>query len=349
MIYNINMNLSSQKKLISIFSFVFFIVFIFLFSSHNTQAQNINGGQTRESDVSVDVLPSVPGPNENITINLTSLAVDLDKADITWIVNGKFAYTGKGQKSYKTTTGGVGTTTTIDVAIVINRNSRIDKKIVIQPSEIDVLWEVPDAYVPPFYKGKAMPTSESTLKLIALPNIRNSKGVKTSAGNLVYKWKKNNISLPDQSGYGKNTLTVTTSYFNSKEEISLEATSATENFGAKTNLIIKTLEPKILFYEDNPLSGILFNNALSKGFTLADGETSIIALPYFFTPNDPLDKDIRYTWSINNTKIALPPKINELVVKKGASTGTAKITLQIQNNLKLFQDATNTLFVTLGK
>ena len=41
------------------------------------------------SDVVAEIVPEIPSPNEQVTIKLTSYAIDLNSSLITWKVSGK--------------------------------------------------------------------------------------------------------------------------------------------------------------------------------------------------------------------------------------------------------------------
>ena len=36
-----------------------------------------------------------------------------------------------------------------------------------------LLWQANDSYVPPFYKGKALPGADTKIKIVAMPEIRS--------------------------------------------------------------------------------------------------------------------------------------------------------------------------------
>jgi len=80
---------------------VFFLVTVFLFFSFYTPAL----AQARDSDVSVAVNPETPGPNQDVILTLTSFAVDLDKAQISWRLNSQLGLLGIGRKSFTFKTG----------------------------------------------------------------------------------------------------------------------------------------------------------------------------------------------------------------------------------------------------
>jgi hypothetical protein len=64
-----------------------------------------------------------------------------------------------------------------------------------------LLWQANDAYVPPFYKGKALLTEGSDVKIVAMPEIKSGSGT-INPKNLTYSWKKDYTNDPDGSGYG---------------------------------------------------------------------------------------------------------------------------------------------------
>ena len=328
-------------KRVSTLSFflIWFLFFVTLFTfAPSTSAQ------TAESDVTVDISPSIPAPNQNVTITLTSFSLDLNKSTISWKLNGAIKNSSIGAKTFSFTAGNIGTQTTIDIAIIVNSSTRIDKKIIIEPSEVDLLWEAKDSYVPPFYKGKALPASEALIKVTAVPN-GGSKNIDSKS--LVYSWKRNFVSVPDESGYGKSTLSFRTSYLNQNERISLEASGVSQKYGASGDLSVTTSTPKIIFYEDSPLLGIGYNKALNNGYRLSESEATIIAEPYFFSPKNPASNDLTYTWSLNDNKITTPVQKNELVVRGGGQSGRAKVELSIESVPKLFQLAKQYFFIYL--
>ncbi len=71
-----------------------------------------------------------------------------------------------------------------------------------------LLWQADDSYVPPFYKGKAMPSAESSIKVVALPEIRNGSTI-VSVQNMTYSWQKDYNKDVNDSGYGnRNVLSI---------------------------------------------------------------------------------------------------------------------------------------------
>ncbi len=330
--------LSYKFGLFFIFTAITLVSSIFVFK-HNALAQLTN------SDVSVEISPEAPGPFENVTVSLSSFAVDLNKATIQWLVNGQRKPGGTGIKSVSFSTGDIGTKTTINIVIFTSSVNKIEKTVIVEPNQIDLLWEATDSYVPPFYEGKALPASESLIKVVAFPN-GGSKTIKPET--LVYSWKRNFVSAQQESGYGKYYYEFRTSYFNQGENVSLEASSVNQGYRSVGQLRLTTTKPKIVFYEEKPLEGVVYQNALNEGFSIKGGEATIVSEPYFYSVNmDPLSNDLLYAWSINNKPISAPVKKNTLILRTGGQTGRAKVDLSIESIPRLFQVVKQTFFVDI--
>lgn len=302
----------------------------------------------RDTDVTVKLSPSIPGPNEQVTITLQTFAFDLNKATISWTVNGKLTPSIQtGGKSLKVTTGGIGTTTNVQVSISGSGFDTITKNILIRPAEIDLLWEVKDSYTPPFYKGKALPSSESTLKFTAIPNIKSAGGTKLKSSDFVFNWKRNFNSDQAASGYGKDSFEIKHNYLNKEEVVGLVVSGVSIPTGASTQETIVPSQPKILFYEQSPLYGTLYQKELGQLFTMTSDETSLVAEPYFFSPKNVIYSDVQFKWNVNGASVSNQSPKNILPVRKGGTGGSSKITITVESISKLFQSATKTLFVNL--
>lgn len=298
-----------------------------------------------QTDVSVESIPDIPGPYENVTLNLTSYATDLNRLQINWFENGVSKLSGVGKKQYSFQTKGIGEITTIEARITAD-GSILSKRFVIKPAGIDMLWEATDTYVTPFYKGKALPSSEGVIKVVALPHFKNGSG-ETISSSVVYNWKRNYNSVTDSSGYGKNVFLFKQSYLNPIEQIGLTAIDNSTGSSVKKDVFIKTYTPKILFYEKDPLLGIKYESAFNE-IGVTDAEKTIIAEPYFFSPGNIFSTDLDFIWKINGTTVTPPDVRNVLTVKSGGS-GESNITLEIKNRKKIFVDSKSNLKINLTK
>jgi len=298
--------------------------------------------QISDTTISVGLSPENPGAFQEVTISLESFVISLDKARMVWTVDGKTRLSGIGEKELTLTTNNVGDITTIRVQITTDTGTNITKTILIEPNEIDLLWEAPDSYTPPFYKGKALPSSESKIKVVAIPHMQKNS-------SLAYTWKRNFKIISPASGFGKRSYTFTHDFINREENISVEASALTNAIQGTGSIRIRPDIPKIVFYENHPIEGIHYNRALTDGFSLNKNEFTLIAEPYFFSAQNAVDSNLRYEWSLNNESIATPEDKNSLFLRlEGGQEGTSALSLSIKSISKLFQSTISSIEIILG-
>ena len=299
--------------------------------------------QIVSSDITVTTNPPNPSPNTSTTITLGSYATDLNKASITWQSNGQTVLSGIGDITYSFTTGNVGVSKSFSVSITpAGSATPIIKNISVQPSDMDVLWEATDSYAPPFYEGKALPSSEAGLRVVALPNTT------TSAKNMVYDWKLNYDAVQDASGYGKNSYSFNNSSVNSVENVDVAVSSVNNTYSEEGSVSIPIIKPQILFYQGSQTDGIIYENALSNSFTMpkTDNEMTVVAEPYFLSLKGNAS-DFTYAWQINGADTDTPANPRELTVQPSSRGGYATISLSIESISKLLQTATQSLTFNL--
>jgi hypothetical protein len=299
--------------------------------------------QSAGDSIAIDVLPPLPAPGETTTIVLSSFAVNLDGAKITWNINGAVKLSAFGAKKYSFSAGKVGVSTRVTITILLPTGESVQKVVTVKPAEADLLWESADAYVPPFYKGRALPASESLIKIVAIPNIKNQNA------SLIYNWKKNYQVMQSDSGYGKNSFLFKASYLNKNEKVQVTISSPDGSYAATKELTITPYSPQIIFYKKNPLEGIAYNRALVGTFVMNEPETTLVAEPYYFSPKNKESSQLSYVWKLNGNTITIDKKKSELIVRKGTATeGIAKIDLAIESIPKLFQLSKTTLMINLS-
>jgi len=316
--------------------FVLGIIIMPYISSAETQIE------IQEGEINIETSPNNPQPYEDVTINLSSYATDLNKAIITWQSESKTVLSGIGKTSYSFKTKGPNTSTVFNINITpVGEMSTISKTVVISPSEIEILWESVDGYTPPFYKGRSLPVSGGFIKAVAIPNTNT---IRSGNGSITYTWKNAGNTNLDVSGYNKNSYIFKNDMFNDKNEITVIASSVSGNYGAENTIEIPVYEPKIIFYKKSPLEGILYNNAYNKEATMTEDEITLVAEPYFMSLKG---NNFSYLWKINNELINTPSKKTELTIKPTSRGGYATINLVMENLNDLFQKASNTLKLKL--
>jgi hypothetical protein len=295
-----------------------------------------------KSELGVETIPNYPRPNEMVSINLTLYTGDLNSANITWYKDGKTVLSGKGETKYSFKTGSVGQQVRIEVAIRLLNGIYFSKSFTLNPADVDLIWEA-YSYVPPFYKGKALHPKQGLLKIVAMPEFVKD-GVRISPQNLVYKWLNGINVYQNQSGYGKNTVIVSGSMLGQEENIEVLVTDPVSNLTAQGFLTITTTNPEIVFYENNPYYGHIFDSAITSTFDLKSEEVQILAAPYYFT-NENYGL-LKYKWQLNDQDVPNLVDSRTAVFKKPETgTGQSTISLQVENTNRILQQADSSLIM----
>jgi hypothetical protein len=295
-------------------------------------------------DILVNMAPENPTPNENTSITLSSYAVNLDSVLISWSVNGKSASSGIGQKSFSVDAPAAGSTTTVLAKIALP-DGAVQKTMIVRSSIMVLLWQADDSYVPPFYKGKALPSADSEVKVVALPEIKNGPQM-VNPNNLVYAWQQDYTNDQGASGYGKNFYVYTSDYLDSSNNIDVTASTLDQSFSSEASINIGTVKPKIDFYKNDANLGTLWEQALFDGYKI-QGPEIIQAAPYFISPGDIQVPLLTWNWSINDqTMNVLGALKNLMPIQAPAGTsGTSNIKLEINSTDKVFENVSKEINV----
>lgn len=316
------------------FSFVFFVLIFCVFFAPATPAH------AQTESFRVTILPQYPGPFEKVSVAVEDFSRDLNSVDITWSVNGKVVKKGTGLKNLDITTGDFGSASNIS----INMGSTV-RTLTIAPTAVDMLWQA-DTYTPPFYEGKALHSNQDPITIEAEPFFITTKGTRLDPTKLIYTWKNNDTVDQNASGYGKNVYRYTPSILLKPIDVSVDVTTSDNSFYGHGEVNIDDTGPEILLYENNPLYGILFNNALNdRDITLSTQEINVIGSPFYFSNNQARAGLLAYTWQQNGSTVN--EGNDELIFRKpadanangGASSGRSSISLAVKNLERIMQNA----------
>jgi hypothetical protein len=300
------------------------------------------------NDIFLRITPEVPEPGQTVKISMGSYVFSVDELYIEWQENGATKLLGFGEKNFQFIAGDIGETKVITVLVRNEKDGDVvyKKQIVSKPSGLDLLWQATDSYTPPFYKGKALPSTEGIVKIIALPTFQ--VGTQTvSPKNVIYNWKRNFEPVTAASGYGKNVISIKQSFLTDEERISVVANEPTEGATAQASFLIKPFDPKIIFYKKDPLLGIDFHNGIDTVIDLSTNDTTLVAVPYFVSPKNILDPDLSYAWKLNDSEISTPAIKNQIVLRGTEEPGSATLELVIESAKKLFLTVKKTISLNL--
>lgn len=342
-----------NKRILILVSVLVFAIFIFnpkniLFVKAQTGSLSGLGGipvpeQIKEikQQIDINVSPESPKPNDDVTITVETYGLDLNSTNIQWSINGKEKLRGNGEKRFTFNVGNA-----VESRVVLNiypkNQPTITKSFIFNPSNIDLLWQA-ETYTPPFYKGKALFSPESSVTMVAIPNFINGN-TRANDSNVVYKWSIDREVQGDYSGYGKNTLNYTSSILSEDKTIDVEAYPSGQD--SRKGVGSVDLSPKnsfVLFYEDNPTNGIMFNFSLMNQINLGKrNESKISVFPYNFSINNK-SSGLEYTWYVNSEKINIPKTTNTVTIKRNTSekVDIASVLVDITNPSHIMQATQN--------
>jgi len=290
------------------------------------------------SSILVDVAPPNPAPGEDTTITLSSYANNLDSVLITWSVNGTSILSGIGKKTFLVKAPPAGSFASVR-AVISLPEGEIEKTITIRPNEMILLWQATDSFVPPFYKGKALPLADSEIKIVAMPEIKSSVGgALVNAKNMTYAWKKDYTNDQEASGYGKNFYIYTNDYLEGSNNVSVVAGTTDQKSTAEASVDVGTAEPKIIFYKNDPGFGTIWEHALPDTYRITGAEV-VQAAPYFISPKELQHPSLVWNWSINGNMVPVPSYRKNFMPLRTAdgTSGVSTLSLMIENVDRIFQ------------
>lgn len=295
--------------------------------------------------VNFEMVPEVPKAGEQVGVFLNSFVTNIDLCNITWKLNGKVIKSGIGEKKFEFTMGKDGTVTSLEVSVKTPEGATYSKNYSLKPTSVDMILES-DGVVPPFYKGKNIFTHQNQLTIVAVPHIIGNNGAEINPKTLVYKWKKNGSVIESALGYGKNTYTFEGSLISRPMNISVEITS--DQGVGYGSIYITPSDPFILFYKKDPIYGIQFQKALEASEPLNNSkEITILATPYFIDLGGYVSNSLMYKWAINGKQIQDDGQRKFQTFRQNeGSSGTANISLSVENPDKILQFAQKSLMLS---
>lgn len=294
-------------------------------------------------NLNIKTIPTNPGPSEMVHITVESYLTDLNKAIITWSINGKVIKKGIGERTFSFQNGPSGKNTRLTITITTNTGQNFTKELSWNPFGLTILWEA-DTYTPPFYKGKALLSSQSNVRAVALPDDTSGTKNALNAGNLVYVWEKDGTVVSDASGYGKNSFSFRAPKPYEDANVKVRASSINDAIKSETLVNISLSKPFILFYEKHPLLGVWYNRPFDADVTLTRKELSVSAEPYFFSNETSEIPLLKYDWSVNGNTVQSYGHIITLRNDTGGK-GNSAISLSIHGLRQTFQSAIQDLMV----
>jgi hypothetical protein len=311
----------------------------------NVHAQLPTPDTINQGSVNLQYSPQYPKPGQTVVFTVESYKLDLNRATISWLIDGQVVKSGTGLTRFETSAGKTNEPTTVSVAIQSDESSPIEKSITLNPAQVDVVWEA-NSYTPPFYKGKALYPFQGDIKVIALPNFTQN-GVLVNPKNLIYTWRKDDFVAT--KGYGIDSIKVNTGVILRPIEISVTATNADGSITGTGSITISPQAPRTVFYEDNPIYGTLYNQAITGSLSLKKEEIRLRAVPFFFSRSTPYSTDTTFTWNINSGD-NIPTQGSTVLLRRPDTPGQSQVSVTIKsaNPKQIFQFTTSNLLINFN-
>lgn len=288
--------------------------------------------------LNIILTPSYPKPYQTATITVKSTVIDLAASTVAVSVNGVVVDRGTGVVTTQVRVGGPGERTTVSVSAT-TEGQTYTKQLVIRPADVALIIE-PLTTTHPFYEGGALVSSESRLRLVAIPDIRTAAGTRVAAKDLVYTWKLGDQILEGSSGIGRSSFTATAPVRYRSAVLSLTVNTADKSVVAYGQTVITPTDPLVRIYRNDPLLGPIFDRAYTGVLSMTDEEETFRAVPYFFSAQPST------TWSLNSVVTGSQPDIT--VRSNGAGSGSALLSAASKGSA-MFQTAQAALTIRFGE
>ncbi|MGH7141284.1 MAG: hypothetical protein ACREGH_01455 [Minisyncoccia bacterium] len=336
------------QRLITFFAAAGFLLLPYLVLAQAAMPQGVSVGGS-PSPVEYIVSPETPEPNSLVNIEVEGVGGFIGDSSITWTKDGAVAQSGTGDNTYTFTSGPLGQKTTIGITIVSGEYGTITNTWTFDPSFVNLVWEA-DTTVPPLYMGHALYSAGSDLTVIAFPEISEG-GTLVPASQLSFQWKQDGNADPDASGIGRSSFRFTGDELKSSEDVSVEVLSG-DTAVAEGDITIPTTAPQLVLYADDPLRGVLYNQAFAGSLNMAGQETTVHAEPYFFSRESVANQSLAWSWMLNGNPTSGPNSNNgELTLRaQSGSAGTASLGVALQSTgvANFLQSASSNLSIAFG-
>jgi len=176
--------------------------------------------------------------------------------------------------------------------------------------------------------------------LQAIARFKQPDGTLIPDSNITYTWKRDGQVLGTISGRGKSGAVIPVLHLFTDSTITVDAVSADGLLSGETSAVIPSVVPTLDLYEDHPLYGVLYNNALRASVFVSESEMAFIAVPYFAQAGGG-SGGLSYAWRVNNSPVTSSASSpNELTINADNSNGQAVIGLEVTHPTNFYMDAT---------
>lgn len=288
---------------------------------------------------SMTLAPTYPAPDSTATLSFVSASgLDLSNATLAVSVDGTSVYAGSVQ-TISIPIGAAGALTNIK-AVVTSNGASYTQSLAVHAQDVSLVAE-PVSSAPPLYPGKPLVPTEGDVRVVAIANIRTSKGVQINPAELSYAWTVDGVQMANFSGIGKDSIMVASPLQYRSRTVSVTVQSQDGTLVGGASIDLQTSEPKILVYVADPLLGILFNHALSGTYALSGTESTLYAAPYSLASNV---SGASLQWFVNGTAA----QTGQLLTVRPTGQGAGSANISVTGTIGTYTTAATDFSVAFG-
>jgi len=321
---------------------------VFSFSIQTTAATGPQDIPELKEKVYYNVTPERPSVGDMVRIEAQMFGTDVKDSDFVWKIGGKSFKEGVGINRAEFI---LGEKTKVDLTITTATDITIQKSFEFDPKKVVIIWES-RTFTPPFYKGKSLHTSESSVILNAI-NLDQENPLTNTYNS--YTWSIDGTVKGNESGVGYS------SYAYQSDLLGLEplfkvaitgvlsakdrAAGKTTGFAGESMLRVQAFPTEVMSFEKSPLLGVTFNKTVKPVYDLNASETTIVSYPLYFSLSTSLAAV--YEWYINDVRIN--SSVNELSFKKKKDNEQSRLSLTVKNLNAILQTRDMTYIIDTTK
>ncbi len=295
-------------------------------------------------DFTIETSSSVPAPNTTFRVTIVSFSTDLNRADITWRVNGAVVARGVGKLFYDVTVGKVGSATTLTVTAQTREGTTITQGRIFKPGFVELLWEA-DSWTPPFYKGKALLTAKAAITAQAIPYLFDGK-LKIPAENLYYNWYYDFDPLPEATGVGKDTIVVEAPDLFGAKNLRVKVSSLDNQISADSQITLRPSNPLVMVWRNDPLKGLDYDHPVGASISFEEEEVSFEAAGLYFPKSHVKSPGLSFKWALNGKPAVVDDEKPEtLTIKRTEGGGEGRISIDIQDPFDRIISSSKAFFI----
>lgn len=285
--------------------------------------------------------PHYPAPFEEFSLELSLPDVSFSGATIKWYIDGVEDATARNKRQHALVAGALGEA--MDIKVVVTKQDGTSKNLTrtIVPVQIDIVLEALTT-VPDFYKGRALPAQNTTARAVAVI----STGKSLERAGLTYEWRLNGSILEIGAIQGLQAVEFPLP-IGREHYLEVTISNRSEVLGKK-GITFRPVEPEIIFYERNPLTGVI-ERALGDEITLAGNQITLQAEPYYLDPQyNQADRLVE--WNLGGQVIdnSAEPERNVITLQGSGTNSGGVVSLRLADLNQLSLPTSRSIFVQFG-